>query len=275
MPKNQQIISHYSIFGQEGLSITSTDFSSFSCPSKSEGKRRGSKLISMHLVKDLKSVVILLILLFGFQSLKAQEEVPQKEGIHQHEGFYLSMGLGPVFGNVIAEINPFGYNPPTVNFNGTAALFDFKIGASIYENLILHATLVSNVLAGPTVTTTSSPRDYNPSIYKMPDSYSIRESMLGVGFTKYGMLSNVFFSGSIGVGYFSTVDTKDSKNNFSTDPGISMQVKVGREWWISKNWGLGIGVSYGKTKLRNLPPNEDAEKFNSNRIGILLNTTVN
>lgn len=223
----------------------------------------------------MKKLLILCLLLCGNHSMKAQEEVQQPRGYHQHKGFYLNMNVGPVFGNVIKEANPYGYHSPTMNFNGTGALLDVKIGAAIYENIILHAAIITNLLDGPTVTTTLSSSDFNPSIHKAPDSFSIRESMLGVGFTRYVMPANLYLSATIGVGYFSTSDSNNSKNNFSTDPGFSMQVKVGREWWISKNWALGLGLSYGKTRIRNLPPNEDAEKFNSNRIGILLTTTFN
>ena len=48
-----------------------------------------------------------------------------------------------------------------------------------------------------------------------------------------------------------------------------------KEWWIGKKWGLGVGLTYSKTKLTNEPGNEIVEKLNSNRFGILLNATFN
>lgn len=223
----------------------------------------------------MKKLLIFCLILGCFAHGKAQENVQRLDGYHQHKGFYFNMNAGPVFGNVINKDNPYGYNSPTINYNGTGTLLDLKVGVAIYENIILHATIISNSLTGPTATTTLSPSDFNPSIHKMPDNFSINESMLGGGFTKYVMPANVFLSATMGVGCFSTRDTNNSKNNISTDPGFSFQVKVGREWWIAKNWCLGLGFSYGKTKLRNISSIGEVEQLNSNRIGISLNTTFN
>lgn len=223
----------------------------------------------------MKKLLILCLILCGIHNLNAQEIIQRPRGYHQHKGFYLSMNMGPVFGNVIKTDDPYGNNSPTRNFSGTGVLSDVKIGVAIYENIILHVTSVSHLLSGPTVTTTFSPSDFNPTIRKMPDSFSINESMVGIGFTRYLMPANFYLSASVGTGFFTTVDTNKSPSRVLTDPGFSMQIKVGKEWWIAKNWGLGLGLSYGKTKLRNLPANEDAEKFNSNRIGINLSATFN
>ena len=54
-----------------------------------------------------------------------------------------------------------------------------------------------------------------------------------------------------------------------------MQLKAGKEWWISKRWGLGIAFTYGKTFVHNGPRDGEEEKLNSNRFGILLNATFN
>lgn len=223
----------------------------------------------------MKRLLILCLVLCVIHSVHSQENIQRPKGYHQHKGFYLNMNMGPVFGNVIKTDNPYGYNAPTYNFNGNGTLSDIKIGVAIYENVILHITSLMNLLSGPTLTTTSSPSDFNPTVRKMPDSFSVNESMVGFGFTRYLMPANFYFSGSVGTGFFTTVDPSKSPSRISSDPGFSMQVKAGREWWIAKNWALGLGVSYGKTKLRNLPPNEDAQLFNSNRIGITLNATFN
>jgi hypothetical protein len=69
----------------------------------------------------------------------------------------------------------------------------------------------------------------------------------------------------------------DSNNDisFSTDRGFSMQLKAGKEWWISKRWGLGVALTYGKTKLTNTPGGGVEELMNSNNFGILFNATLN
>lgn len=54
-----------------------------------------------------------------------------------------------------------------------------------------------------------------------------------------------------------------------------MQFKLGKEWWVSKNWGFGLGLTYDKTYATNDPGAGEMEKLESNRFGILFNTTFN
>jgi len=215
----------------------------------------------------MKRTLVLLLLIANFNFAKAQEqtqtlEKPQVSGYHQHAGFYLSMSIGPVFGKITDDIKGVGL----LEFTGTGAQFDFKIGGAISENLILHATLVSSSIAGPTV------KNANLSA-TTSNSVSLGEAMIGAGITYYMMPSNIFLSGSLGFGNFTVSDSKNDINT-STKRGVSLQIKAGKEWWISKNWGFGIGLTYGKTNLTNIADGLE-EKMDSNRFGILFNTTFN
>jgi hypothetical protein len=189
--------------------------------------------------------------------------------VHQHNGFYLSLGAGPVFGKVTDDVDENGYKY-TMNMTGTGAEFDFKIGGAIKENLILHATIVSRTMKGPTVTYSN-----NGNSSKAGDNMNIGEALIGAGLTYYSMPVNMLFSGSLGLGNFSVIDTENTENNVSTQRGFSMQLKVGKEWKVSKKWGLGVAFTYGKTTLTNEPSSSLTEKMNSNRFGILFNASLN
>ncbi|MCL2651426.1 MAG: hypothetical protein FWD60_10445 [Candidatus Azobacteroides sp.] len=179
----------------------------------------------------------------------------------QHTGFYLSMAIGPVFGDISVDDG--------TKYSGAGGQFDLKIGGAIKENLILHATLISNALTGPKVT-------YNGYTETVTDNMSINEVMsLGGGLTYYFMPNNIFVSGTVGIGSFSITDSSDSSINVSTDNGFSMQLKVGKEWWISRKWGLGVALTYGSTSVNNRPSSNINEKINSNRFGIVFNATLN
>jgi hypothetical protein len=206
-----------------------------------------------------KSFVIFLFLAAAI-TLKSQSE----EGFQKHDGFYLSMAIGPVFGSITDVMD----NQYDLEFSGTGAVFDFKIGGAIKENFILHATIISNSMPGPSVKNGSQSAQAS-------DNISINEVMFGGGFTYYIMPQNFFVSGSIGAGNFSISDSRNSSNTVSTQKGLSLQLKVGKEWWVSKNWGLGIGITYGKTNLTNSAGSGLSEKMDSNRFGILFNTTFN
>lgn len=186
-----------------------------------------------------------------------------QEKNQQHKGFYLSMGLGPAFGNINLDSNEEGKS----TMSGTGAVFDFKIGGAIKENLILHATLFSNGLVGPKVTNSFGSG-------KATDNVTISEAMIGGGITYYIMPQNLFISGSLGSGVFA-IDNQDTGYKATTDRGLSFQLKIGKEWWVSRKWGLGAAVAYGHTNVDSNPNNTLNEKMNSNRFSIMFNATLN
>jgi len=102
---------------------------------------------------------------------------------------------------------------------------------------------------------------------------TVGEAMFGGGLTYYIMPQNIFLSGSLGIGNFTMMDQKNDQTT-STQRGFSMQLKAGKEWWVSKKWGLGLSVTYGTTSLTN-NSGGISEKLNSNRFGILFNATLN
>ena len=185
------------------------------------------------------------------------------EGYHRHKGFFLSMSAGPNFAG-ITDVSSGNFD---YKFTGTGGQFDLKIGGAIKENLILHATLTSNSLPGPIITSYGSTGKANNNL-------TIGEAMIGGGITYYIMPVNIFLSGSLGIGDFTLVDTKGDING-TTERGVSMQLKVGKEWWVSRKWGLGVALTYGKTTLTNGTGSSLEEQLNSSNIGILFNATLN
>ena len=206
----------------------------------------------------MKKLFFFVLFLTSLCNLNAQDI------IRGHNGFYLSMGIGPVFGKISDDLGSY-----KMDMSGMGAVFDFKIGGAIKENLILHATLISNTMAGPTITTSD-----NSSIMAN-DNLNVGEAMLGAGITYYVMPQNILLSGTLGFGNFSIMDNSNSANDVSTKIGFSMQFKVGKEWMISKKWGIGAAFTYGKTNLTNTSGGGVVEKMDSNRFGILFNASLN
>jgi hypothetical protein len=204
----------------------------------------------------MKKLLVLLLLVPGYFISSAQE------GYHEHDGFFLSMSLGPAFGNVNDK-----FSGSDLTFRGAGIDFDIKIGGKISQNLLLHATLLSKSMVGPEVS------DGSGQSGKISNNVSIGEAMFGAGLTYYIMPQNIFLSGSMGAGNFTVINT-DEKINTSTKYGFSFQLKAGKEWWVGKNWGLGLGLAYGKTSLTN-DAGGISEQLNSNRFSIVFNATFN
>jgi len=221
----------------------------------------------------MKRLLLLTILISFFSITKAQyAETSTKTKVttldpkldvnyHTHKGFYLSTSLGIVGGSINSEIP----NAIKSKYSGTGMNFDIKLGGAIKENLILHATIISSAVAGPTIKVGNAPN------VDAPSDFTIAEAMIGAGLTYYIMPENIFISGSLGIGQFTVADDNDSA---TTDKGFSMQLKVGKEWWVSTNWGLGISASYMKTNLKN-SLGDINEDIDSNRFALSFNVTFN
>ena len=97
-------------------------------------------------------------------------------------------------------------------------------------------------------------------------------SFLGIGLTYY-LPINVFLSGSIGLASFNLQDNGDDGNiEGSTEEGLGFQVAVGKEWWVSDNWGLGVSAAftYGSAEDKH-----DAGDASAYGINVMFSATFN
>ena len=154
---------------------------------------------------------------------------------HTHDGFFLNLALG--FGYQSFEYD--GKEPlPDLEAKGLSSEFDVKLGGRVAPNTLLHAT-IAGVACGEDLKISSDNESH--SISGKTESMSF----LGIGVTYY-LPINVFFSGSIGFASFNLQDSSDKDGDIegSTEEGLGFQVAVGKEWWVSDNWGLGLAAAF-------------------------------
>jgi len=117
--------------------------------------------------------------------------------------------------------------------------FGVSLGASVMENLsvfghasISSAPLPNASLAGSSVGTSSSSLDF---------------LSIGPGVNYYFMPSNFYLSAAI---LMTGLVTTLEGNSGSTKVGFGATFSVGKEWWVSDRWGLGIAgqFSFGSNK---------------------------
>ncbi len=182
-------------------------------------------------------------------------DAQRKDHSRTHHGFYLSISGGATQGHIN------GYdNSGVAAISGTGSEFDVQIGGALTPKWILHGIFTGKYLSSPTINNT-----------KFPDQYSVNESVIGLGLTRYTS-RNYFIAGNIGTGYFSF---SDSRNKSSTDNGLSFFFKAGREWWLSRHLAAGLALTYGRTKLTDDTDIGTKEKWNSSRFGLVLQVTLN
>lgn len=201
----------------------------------------------------MKRTVLVLIVLCTAMTALTQDSASAVS----HKGFYMSMAIGPAFGNIQYDYNENGTNN---EIKGEALGLDLQIGGAIKPNLILHATVQDKTIVGPKI-----------NGVKLDNDHLVQEYFYGAGMTKY-TAQNFFFTGNIGVGHF-RIDTLNSSDGMTTDPGFSFNVRIGKEWMVSRKWGLGGALFYSMTTLDNASAGY-SEHWNSNRLGLYFQATL-
>lgn len=161
------------------------------------------------------------------------ESLPQT-----HDGLFLSFGLGYGYGSMSTEgdisTGLTSTSKMEMTNTGLNNSFDFRLGGTVMQDLALHATLLGDAVAGPKTEMTVAGKTRSGDVFN-----SIGFALLGAGATKYFMPTNLFVSASGGIATFQIEDTSGAKGRLK-DRGFGLQGKVGKEWWISPNWALGV-----------------------------------
>lgn len=143
-------------------------------------------------------------------------------------GFFLRLSAG--IGGAATEMEDV---TPRPKFSGACSDVNFAIGGMVSKNLALHATLLGWAMTDPEFELGSASATTNGDLSL---------SGLGVGLTYYVMPVNLYFSGSVGAG---TLQLDLPSQTYETDTGVILDFTIGKEWWVSRSWGLGIAGGLG------------------------------
>ena len=198
----------------------------------------------------------LLLVLLCAQTVSAQILAPEPEqptGFHEHDGFFLSLSTGLGYANVEDR-----WGGAKLTYDGLNGSFDVRIGGSIAQNLILSGDLMGWSLSDPKV-----------SGYGTLGNTSLIQSTVGVGLTYYFMPANIFVSGTVGLAGFS-LDA--GGNTTSSDTGVGLYLKAGKDWWVGADWGLGVAATFGWSSVKTATTSGD-EKLSGYSVGLQFNAT--
>jgi hypothetical protein len=166
------------------------------------------------------------------------EHVPAP-GAESHDGFYLRMQLG--LGYTRMSTSTMMTDVSLAGFGGN---FGIALGGALKSHLILYGTLIGSTARTPTG------RIHGPlSLSGASDGMLVGTVSLG-GFGSAGVVgagagvayyldSNVFFAGSL-LGSRLFVDDNNGNMVARSEWGVTAEGLVGKEWWLSDNWGLGV-----------------------------------
>jgi hypothetical protein len=144
---------------------------------------------------------------------------------------------------------------------GPAGSFRLSVGGAVMPGLIVAATASSSVVVGP---------DLELDGMRIPGD---RDAEWGVHFLGghvgyYVMPLNLYVGGSVGA-MVMTWGTPSGESH--TDVGFGGAVVLGKEWWLSGDWGLGVsaGVTAG------LVPSEGSDTWGVLAPSVAVSATYN
>lgn len=196
-------------------------------------------------------ILIAFLLGLGATTAHAQGAAPDV-----HDGFYVHLHIGPAYTHFTSD-------ELQLDVSGSGGSFDLALGAAVKPNLILYAELFDDIAVGPRIEVAGFGGTAN-------DDTSAGVVAFGVGVAYYLMPVNVYFAGTLAAARVAYEDP-DDRGSSELGPGISL--KVGKEWKVSRKWGIGIGgqLFFGTMKEKD----SDSIEYRATAAALVFSATYN
>lgn len=174
------------------------------------------------------------------RSLPTPEPRPVRAaGAEEHDGFYLRFDLGVGYTGMSASLN--GTERAIA---GTAIDFDLALGAAVSPHLVIYGAFIGSSVRSPQTTFSGQPLTTSTAagmITATADIGGYGAAFVGGlgGGVAYYFDSNLFLAGSLLASRL-VRDYEDGAPAARSDWGFTFEGLIGKEWWVSDNWGLGI-----------------------------------
>lgn len=173
----------------------------------------------------MRILITTVILLCSTTALHSQEEPDKKV----REGFYLRFNTGS--GLLSAREKIF---ETELIASGTAGNFTMAIGRSIAPNTFLIVDMFGSVVLNPSV-------ELEGLAVGRIDDIEMSFANIGVGITRYIMPANFYIACGVGL---ATAKLTSDDTSIETELGWGVNAIVGKEWWVSPAWSLGISGQF-------------------------------
>ncbi len=180
----------------------------------------------------VRFTLILILILIAASSAQALSE--RSIGGDRDSGFFLRLSAGFGFAGTEAVVPLGEITTQELSFTGSAADLNLAVGGFVRPGLALHLTLMGWTIDEPSV-------DYGGLTITIPNDLSM--TAIGGGITWYVLPSGLYLSASLGLGELNIEDAE-------SESGLAMDLTLGKEWWVSKQWSLGLAGGMG---IHNIP----------------------
>jgi hypothetical protein len=162
-------------------------------------------------------------------------------GARRHDGFYLRMLLGPGFTSAKASSGS-----ESIKLSGGGLGLSVAIGGALRDNFILFGELVVDSAISPDLEI----RGVKTGTLQ---NASANIGGLGGGVAYYFMPFNAYLSGAL-VASRLTIEDRNNDETGSSDLGPALDLTIGKEWFVSDNWGLGVAVQVLLASMKDNEP---------------------
>jgi hypothetical protein len=113
-------------------------------------------------------------------------------------------------------------------------------GGAVTNNFIIYGTLLDSVATDPTINQSGVSGNFSGTA----SGASAGVVGLGAGVAYYlDPAINVFFSGTLMASRL-VVNDRDGNTIGRSNWGLSADGQLGKEWWVSDNWGMGASLRF-------------------------------
>jgi|JI10StandDraft_1071094.scaffolds.fasta_scaffold464209_1 hypothetical protein len=187
-----------------------------------------------------------------------------ESGYHKHDGFFLRL-LGGYGSLAFSESPVYANGTGTFKASGPAGFFGFHIGFALFENVILYGALSGYAASNPQY-------ELNGVKATATTSNSLGINSYGAGLSLYLDSINAYISADVG-----TAKTQLTVTNTQaySESGLGINVLIGKEWWVSKNWGLGAALFYHYSSMNDVATGSVVPKITNSVFGLAFSATYN
>jgi opacity protein-like surface antigen len=203
--------------------------------------------------KHLVTAAALAVLTMSAAGAASANEPKQHDG-----GFFLrlSAGLGS------AQTKWDDLDDDEAKVSGLSGDANFAVGANVGGALAIHGTFWGFSMTDPELESGGVEIELDDATYSV--------SAFGAGLTYYTD-SNFYVSPSIGL---ATASIEFDNVTVESDTGFAVDLTIGKEWWVSDKWGLGVAAGFG---FHAIPLDEDVSEDDAtgNNFALRFSATFN
>jgi hypothetical protein len=173
-----------------------------------------------------------LVLSFAALVLVVPQLAEAQDAPREHDGgilIRLSFGVGSA--SASRDLDPAEDAGEKFEMDEVGGNHNLAIGGIVGGKVALHATLFGWTVRNPNYDLDGRSQQQISGVASL--------NALGGGATWYFTRHNFYLSGSVGIAWLSF---REDRRVLDTSTGGAVDLTLGKEWWASDRWGLGVAI---------------------------------